>query len=52
METTMTLNDLKEFVRKHFPNGELTHDNDGQLVIYTGLTDENCNSNNDELHTV
>lgn len=34
-----TVNDLLTQVLRLFPNAEIGEDNDGQLVIYTGLSE-------------
>lgn len=41
METNIHFNDLMKIVLDIFPNAELSEDNDGQLIIYTGLVCEN-----------
>ena len=37
----MTVNEMIQKVREIFPNAQFEYDNDGQLLIYTDVTEEN-----------
>jgi len=44
MNTPHTLEGLRKLVLLYFQNGEVGEDNDGQLVIYTGLKENDQNT--------
>ena len=37
----MTIDEMKQKVREIFPNAQFEYDNDGQLLIYTDVNEEN-----------
>lgn len=37
----MTIDEMKQKVREIFPNTQFEYDNDGQLLIYTDVNEEN-----------